>query len=112
MKTVFRHLMLTATASLLAACAGAPTSLGTRVSTPLPDGPERVITAEACGFQLLLFIPININDRMQRANRALEAQADGAFITDVKVQESWAYGFVGTVYCTTLQAKASRAKSS
>jgi hypothetical protein len=111
-KTVCSLLTLTLTASLMAACAGTPTSLGTRASTPLPDGPERVITAEACGFQLLLFIPININDRMQRANRALEAQADGGFITDVKVQESWAYGLVGTVYCTTLQAKVTRTKSS
>jgi hypothetical protein len=112
MKTINRQLTGIVTAALLAACAGTPVSLGTRVSGPNPTGAERTITAEACGFQLLLFIPISINGRAQRAYQALEAQAGGEFITNVQVQERWTYGFVGTQYCTTLQAKAVRPKSS
>lgn len=98
------------TAALLAACAGTPVSLGTHVNGPLPTGAERTIEAEACGFQLLLFIPIAINSRAERAYQELEAQAGGDFITDVQVQERWVYAFVGTKYCTALRAKAVRAK--
>jgi len=106
----YRHLAIAAAVALITGCAGTPVSLGTRVSGPVPTGPERSITAEACGFQLLLFIPISINGRMERAYRQIEAQAAGDFITDVKVQEQWTYGLVGTLYCTTLQARAIRSK--
>jgi len=112
MKAMKKQLAIIAAATLLGACAGTPVSLGTRVSGSKPVGVERVITAEACGFQLLLFIPISINDRMERAYGSLQAQAAGDFITDVQVQESWGWRFVGTSYCTTLQAKAVRSKSS
>jgi hypothetical protein len=57
-------------------------------------------------MQLLLFIPIRVNNRMLRAYSALEAQAGGDFITDVQIQERWTYLFVGTNYCTALRAKA------
>jgi hypothetical protein len=89
-----------------------PVSLGNRITGPLPTGEERPITAEACGFQLFLFIPIGINTRMQRAYEDLKAQAAGDFITKVEVEERWTYGFVGTQYCTALRAKAIRAASS
>jgi len=111
-KTINRQLTCIVTVALLAACAGTPVSLGTRVTGPIPTGAERTITAEGCGFQLLLFIPISINSRAQRAYQELEAQAGGDFITNVQVQERWTYGLVGTQYCTTLQAKAVRPKSS
>ncbi len=112
MKRIKFQLAGIVTATLLAACAGTPISLGSRVTGPIPTGAERTITAEACGFQLLLFIPIGINDRAQRAYRDLEVEADGDFITNVQVQERWTYAFVGTRYCTGLRAKAVRQKSS
>lgn len=65
----------------------------------------REISAEAGGFQLLLFIPININDRHERAYQMLRAQAGSDFLTDIKIRESWTYGLVGTVYTTRLEAK-------
>ncbi len=108
----YRHLAIIAAAALIVGCAGTPVSLGTRVSGSVPIGPERSITAKACGFQLFLFIPISINSRMERAYRQLEERAAGDFITDVKVQEKWTYGFVGTTYCTILQARAIRSKQS
>jgi hypothetical protein len=110
MKRINRQLAGIATAGLLAACAGTPVSMGTRVTGPIPTGTERTITAEACGFQLFLFIPININSRAERAYQALDEQAGGDFITNVQVQERWTYGFVGTQYCTVLRAKAVRQK--
>lgn len=95
-------------ALIVAGCAGTPVALGTRGAGPSPTGASRTISAESCGFQLLLFIPIAINGRLERAYRDLEGRAAGDFITDVEVQESWSYGFVGTSYCTTLRAKAVR----
>lgn len=95
-------------AAVLAGCSGVPVALGTRISGPVPSGEARPIAAESCGFQLLLLIPIAINGRQERAYQDLEQQAAGDFITDVEVQERWQYGFVGTIYCTKLQAKAIR----
>ena len=112
MNVVYRNLLAVAVAGLLAGCAGIPAAVGTRVNGPPPAGTEREITGGACGFQLFLFIPINVNNRLERANQQLELAAGGDFITEVQIQERWIYAFVGTVYCTDLQAKAIRAKSS
>jgi hypothetical protein len=105
-----RIVLLATTLALLAGCAGTPVQLGSRVSGAVPTGESRMISAEACGFQLLLLIPIAVNGRLEAAYSALEAKAGGDFITDVEVQERWAYGFVGTSYCTELRAKAIRTR--
>jgi hypothetical protein len=64
------------------------------------------ITASAGGFQLLLLIPININSRHKRAFEKLRLAAGDDYIADIKIQESWTYGFVGTAYTTTITATA------
>lgn len=92
--------------ALCSGCAGTIVPLGSR--GPAPAGTARTIEAEACGFQLLLLIPININGRAERAYRQLEAQAAGDFITNVQVRERWIWGFIGTSYCTALRATAIR----
>ena len=66
----------------------------------------RTITAEAGGFQLLLVIPININDRHERALTLLKSKANGDYITDIRIKESWTYAFIGTIYTTTITATA------
>lgn len=106
MRKTLRILATALGLTVVAGCSGVPVALGTRSSVSVPGGAARTITAEACGFQLFLFIPIGINGRMESAYRELEKQAAGDFITDVEVQERWAYGFVGTSYCTALKAKA------
>ena len=98
------------TIALLAGCAGQAVQLGSRVKGPLPTGQYRAISAEACGFQLFLFIPIAINGRIAAAYAELERQAAGDFIADVEVQETWGYRLVGTQYCTQLRAKAVSAR--
>jgi hypothetical protein len=95
-------------AMLLAACTGAPTKVGTSTEVPVPTGPVRDLEAQACGFQLLLFIPIKVNSRASRAYQQLVVLAGGDYITDVEVKEEWTYGLVGTQYCTTLRARAIR----
>jgi len=103
-----RTFLIVAAALLAGACTGTPVRLGSPSDQPLPTGAARDISASACGFQLLLLIPIQTNNRLTRAYRALSAQAAGDYITDVEVQEEWGYRFVGTQYCTHLRAKAIR----
>lgn len=108
MKKFRSHIAVLALA-LLTACSGAPTRLGSTTAEPARDvdfSKGRAIEAEACGFQLLLFIPIAINGRMANANTDLVAAAHGDYISDVKITESWKYAFVGTLYCTKLSATA------
>lgn len=66
----------------------------------------RPLTATASGFQLLLVIPISINDRHQRAYSTLLTMAGNDYLSDVSIKESWTYALVGTVYTTTMEAKA------
>jgi len=86
--------------------------IGTKVH--FPDAPiekldltrGRTITGSASGFQLLLLIPIGTNGRHAEAYAALKQQAGNDFITDIKIEESWTWAYVGTVYTTTLTATA------
>lgn len=91
----------------LQGCAGNPINIGASKDFNRSDydleNPKEV-TVSASGFQLLLFIPIAINSRHERAYAAIEAQADDGLISDVQIKESWTYAFVGTVYKTTIMA--------
>lgn len=95
---------------LLAACSGNPIRTGVanqRIDTANIDYSKgRRVSASASGFQLLLLIPISINNRHERAYRELLAQAGSDYVTDIKLNESWTYALVGTVYKTTLEAMA------
>lgn len=95
-----------AMAVTLTACSGTPVKFGPMSGVKYDTSRGRQVTAEACGFQLLLVIPINTNSRAERAFRSLRTQAGSDFLTDVKVRERWTYAFVGTVYCTAMEATA------
>lgn len=91
-------------ALLLTGCVGRTVEMG---PANVPAHTSAIpVTGEACGFQLLIGIPIRTNSRLWRAYEDLKANAEGAVITDVKMQETWMYALVGTIYCTRLQAKA------
>ena len=64
----------------------------------------RKTSSGACGFQLLIFIPIQVNSRFQRAYDDLIKEAGNDYIADIQMKESWWYGYVGTVHCTYLKA--------
>jgi hypothetical protein len=91
---------------LISACSGALVQLGQHTDQKYDSTRWRRISAEACGFQLFLFIPIATNGRAERAYEALMKRAGDDYVADIQVQESWTYGVVGTAYCTTLEAKA------
>ena len=97
---------------LLVGCSGTPIKLA-NTNQYLGQGDidvstERNIKGTGTGFQLLLFIPISINGRQERAYEELLAQAGGDYVTNVAINESWTWAFVGTVYKTTLTATAYR----
>lgn len=90
-----------------AGCAGKPVKFASVAEQKYDLSKGRPVHSQACGFQLLLLIPINTNGRAQQAYEALTAQAGpDAVLTDIKVQEKWFYGFVGTGYCTRLEGTA------
>ena len=107
-KNLLKILFLTVFAVYLTGCSGKPVTFNS-VDPKLyanNKGEGRTISGEASGFQLLLFIPISVNDRHQQAYDVLKGQANGDYITDIKVTESWTYAFVGTVYTTKMTATA------
>lgn len=105
-KKMLSIVLIAITTLSLIGCAGRPVSVENSSPKLYESVKEkgRTITASASGFQLFLFIPININDRQERAYQLLKAQANGGIITDVKIKESWTYAFVGTSYKTTITA--------
>ncbi len=92
----------------LTGCAGKPIKFVSSDihSDKIDFSKGRPIHATASGLQLLLFIPININDRHDRACQLLKAMAGNDYISNVKIQEEWTYAFVGTIYKTTISATA------
>ncbi|MHC5210870.1 MAG: hypothetical protein ACYTG2_09150 [Planctomycetota bacterium] len=87
-------------------CAGTAVRIPNVPARTYDASKGRRVTAESTGFQLLLWIPIGINERHQKCYDDLERQAPGHFITDVKIQDSWTYAFVGTLYSVKMEATA------
>ncbi len=87
-------------------CTGKPISFKSVNPRLYQDIKDKGITVvgEASGFQLLLLIPININDRHKRAYDKLLAKSNGGYITNVKIKDSWTYWLIGTEYSTTITA--------
>ncbi len=94
-------------AAVLGGCVGPPMTVTTLTDEEIDYSRGRTVLASACGFQLLLLIPIMTNERAERAFQKLRSQAgENNYIADVKVRERWFYGLVGTVYCTELEGTA------
>jgi uncharacterized lipoprotein YajG len=89
---------------LLSGCSGQPVTFNSQKGTASYATTSEIVTARSCGFQLLLVIPIGINARQQRAYDRIVLLAKGGYIESIKVRESWGYRFVGTSYCTELEA--------
>lgn len=87
-------------------CSGAAIKIPFTTEKPIDTDRGRMVSTKKCGFQLLLFIPIMVNSRHQRAYESLLTQAGGDVLSNLRVEESWIYGFVGTTYCSEMQAVA------
>lgn len=91
---------------VLAGCASTPITLPAINAKEVDLSQGREVTGRSCGFQLLLVIPININGRFEEAYDQLKGQAGRDLMANLRIEESWTYAFVGTVYCTKLMATA------
>ncbi|MDD4329883.1 MAG: hypothetical protein PHD79_08000 [Aliarcobacter sp.] len=105
---LLKFIFLTVFAVYFTGCSGKPVTFNSVDPKLYADKKSegRTISGEASGFQLLLFIPISINDRHDQAYNVLKGQANGDYITNIKVTESWTYAFVGTIYTTKITATA------
>lgn len=106
MKSKFKKtlLLLAGTFLSLCGCAGSPVTLKSFPAKDIVQTGSRPISAEACGFQLLLLIPISINSRLERAFKELQEKAGNDSMANLSIEEYWRYAFVGTTYCTRLDA--------
>lgn len=104
-----KHLtwMFMAVALLLSACSSGPVRLTGDVDQSKLDltRGER-LEVSARGMQLLLFFPLGVNGRYERAMEELQSIAGKRVLTDVRIEERWNYAFIGTIYSTTISATA------
>ena len=98
--------IVTAIIVSLCGCAGTKIHFPSVQPETLDLTKGRQITTASSGFQLLLLIPIGINGRQAKAYSKLQAAAGQDQIADVKIEESWTWALVGTVYKTKLTAMA------
>jgi hypothetical protein len=91
---------------IVAGCMGAPVTFKSELNPNYDTDKGRRITAGSCGFQLLLLIPIRINGRLEDAYQSLMEKGGHDFVANIHVKESWYYAYVGTLYCTNLEATA------
>jgi len=108
MKTIVRKLLLIQfiLASVISGCASDPITIKSYQAKDLILTSGHQVSSEACGFQLLMLIPIKINSRYERAFDDLIELAPNEAITSLSIQEDWTYCYVGTLYCTKLRATA------
>jgi hypothetical protein len=100
-------LFAVALAVVLSGCMGTAFTVPTLTDQQIDYSKGRAVSGSACGFQLLLVIPIMTNSMGERAYQELSQKAGpDSYIADVKVSERWYYAFVGTTYCTDLEAMA------
>jgi len=106
MKKLFRFFMVVAAIFSMSGCSGVPVHIPNVPDQAVDWSRGRHIVAGARGFQLLLLIPIMTNSRHERAYQELLKEANGDFITDIKIQEFWWYAYIGTIYSTKMEATA------
>ena len=110
-KNLLKILFLTVFAVYLTGCSGKPVTFNS-VDPKLyanNKGEGRTISAEASGFQLLLFIPIGVNDRTERAYADAIRSVPGATgLINVTYSEDWFWWVIGTNRIVTVTGDAIR----
>jgi hypothetical protein len=100
---------LLALSFVLGACTGSHYNIAPRVPAKYTKlGPAK---GEACGhlaFSIdLAFIPINLNDRTERAYQNAVASVPGArALIDVQLEESWYWWVIANTRCVTITGTA------
>ena len=84
---LLKFIFLTVFAVYFTGCSGKPVTFNSVDPKLYADkkAEARTVSSEASGFQLLLFFPISVNDRHEQAYNALKGQANGDYITILKL---------------------------
>ena len=64
------------------------------------------VMGEASGFHLFEVIPLGVNGRQARAYERMKNEAPFEYLTDIRVQDSWLWIWVGIKYSTAMSATA------
>jgi hypothetical protein len=97
---------VTALALTIVGCSSHAVRIG-----PVPPATYSVIgpaRASACGVLVFGILPINVNDRTQRAYDAALQRSGGNALVDVSVRDRWYYIYIGGMVCTDIQGTAIR----
>jgi hypothetical protein len=74
-----------------------------------PIGPNErslgAVESRSTGFMLFNFIPINQNDRFQKAYGSVVAKSGGTRLTDVTISERWFWTPVGNGFSFRVQGE-------
>ncbi|MCU0858140.1 MAG: hypothetical protein MUC65_07045 [Pontiellaceae bacterium] len=87
-------------------CAGTKVHFDDAPIDQLDLSQGRTVKAGASGLLLFHLIPIKINDRHAHAYGRLKDKANGAYLTDIKIQDSWKFVFIGEKHGTIITATA------
>ena len=111
LSNLFKVIFLTVFAVYFTGCAGKPVSF-TSVDPKLyadKKAEGRTISGEASGFQLLLFIPMGLNSRSERAyENALKSVPGATSLINVTYSEDWYWWIIGTAKSVTVTGDAIR----
>lgn len=99
------HCIALGVALSTAACTSTPMKLG-RIEPVAAGVVGRPVQGEACGFQLMAFIPIGVLDRNERAYQQMVEAARGEVVADIHMQERWSFAVVGWQSCTLMTGTA------
>lgn len=85
----------------LAGCSGKFTKVGPE--RPVHYTPTGEAHGSACGVLLFNLIPINLNDRTERAYQQAIKTAGAEGLIDPTLVDRWYFIYVGGLYCTDVQ---------
>jgi len=93
-----------ALACLASACSGTITSLGAREPAVYNANDRVDYSVTECGAQVMIFLPVMTNNRVERAMELIEKRAGDRYIADVRLRERWTYLVFGEILCTDVVA--------
>lgn len=93
-------------ASICSGCIGTQVHFADAPIDRLDLSRGHAVRGSAKGIHLFGIIPIGVNERQVRAYERLKEEAGPDYITNIKIQDSWRFIFIGQYYGTLLTGTA------
>lgn len=94
-----------------AGCVGTPVHFADAPMEKLDLARGHKVIGKASSLLLFEVIPIGVNSRQSRAYERMKDEAPFEYLTDIKVQDSWKFVFIGFKFSTIMTATSYPAKS-